>query len=492
MPNPAVTDFWIKGFERIVKQGWFSSLTVVAYSQHHEALAIAGGGGRIALLNLQTLEVLEPQKIESGVCSLCFSDSGQLFAGLDNGSVISISQKGVQLLSAKVSRKPITSVLWTAAYGLLAAAEDRRLRRFAPETLEEISFSEKLSWICNDLEFIESDQHLVAAGSDKNLHLIDPKNLSPLAVIHYGTSRQTHTSSGHSQLVTASQDGTATILDAGTHSQCSVLPIANEELAGVQIAKTDPALFLSDQQGVVQEWDLRSYEPMSALQVDGKTKALTVSGSGDVLAVCTERAVQVFLRASKLTELASYQQELAKRQSFLSRIEQFFRRLLGRPLPALLPPPELPKALAQAALQTAPEIREIEQSTSEALVRAYRGIAASARKVDWKALGQAINKQQRHQLERQRLELRQLREERLSKTLEEAQRRRELRQQQFEARELAIRREKAAQRSKKFWNGVGRLVQNIASTAVSSAASGTWVKSYTRRDGTRVRGHWRK
>ena len=333
---------------------------------------------------------------------------------------------------------------------------------------------------------------MVAAGNDNNLHLIDPESLTPLLVIHTGTDRQTHSSSGHNQLATASQDGTVTILDAGTHSQLSVLPIANKELAGVQIAKSDPALFLSDQQGVVQEWDLRSYEPISALQADGKTKALTVSSSGDVLAVCTERSVQLFLRASQITELASYQQELARRQSFLSRIEQFFRRLINRPLPALLPPPQLPKGLAQAALHTPPEIREIERSTSEALVKAYRGIAASARKVDWKALGQAINKRQRQQLESQRLELRRLREERLSKTLEEAQQRRELRQQQFEARELAIRKEQAAQRSEKFWKGVGRLVENVASIAFSSAASGTWVESYTRRDGTRVRGYWRK
>ena len=202
--------------------------------------------------------------------------------------------------------------------------------------------------------------------------------------------------------------------------------------------------------------------------------------------------MQVFLRASQLTELACYQQELARRQSFLCRIEQFFRRLVGRPLPDLPPPPDLPAALAQAALHTDPEIRAIERTTSEALVQAYRGVAAAARKVNWKAVGQAIDNQQRHQLEVQRLELRRLREERLSKALEEAQQRRLLRQQQLDARELAIRRERAAQRSKKFWEGVGRLVGNVASTAASSAAAGTWVSSYTRRDGTRVRGYRRR
>lgn len=492
MHDSSLTDFWIKGFERLVKQGWFSSLTAVAYSQCHEALAVAGGGGRLLLLNLQTLKANEPKKFESGVCSLCFADSGQLFAGLNNGSIILLSHKGVQLLTAKVSRKAITSVLWSAAYGLLAAGEDRRLRRFVPETLEEISVSDKLKWVCNDLELIEYEQQLVAASNDNNLNLIDPESLTPLRVIYTGSSRQTHNSSGHSQLVTASQDGTITCLDAGTHSQRNVLPIANEELAGLQIAKKVPALFLSDQQGVVQEWDLRSYEPISALQVDGKTKALTVNGSGDVIAVCTERSLQVFLRGSQLTKLASYQQELARRQSCLSRIEQFIRRLIRRPLPPLLPPPELPQALAQAALHTDPEIREIERSSSKALVQAYRGIATNARKVDWKALGQTINKQQRQQLESQRLELRRLREERLRQALEEAQRRRELRQQQFEARELSIRREQAAQRSEKFWKGVGRLLKSVASIAVSSAASGTWVESYTRRDGTRVRGYWRK
>lgn len=492
VPDSSLTDFWVKGYERLVKQGWFSSLTALAYSKRSDVLAVAGGGGRILLVNLQTLEALEPKKLESGIRSLCFADSGQLFAGLDNGSVVSLSAQGLQLLSAKVSRKPITSVLWSADYGLLLAAEDRRLRRLVPETLEEISTSEKLRWVGHDLELLEPDHQLIAAGSDNNLHLVDPQLLVPLLVIHAGKARQTHNSSGHGQLVTAAQDGTVTILNASTHSQRSMLPIANDELAGVQISDTEPALFLADQQGVIQEWDLRTLEPISALQVDGNTKALTASGLGDVLAVCTDRSVQVFLRASQLTELACYQQELAMRQSFLSRIEQFFRRLLGRPLPALPPPPELPSALAQAALNTDPEIREIERTTSEGLVQAYRGIAATARQVDWKAVGKAIDQQQRHQLEAQQLELRRLREERLRQAIEEAQRRRLFRQQQLEARELAIRREKAEQRSKKFWEGVGRLVGNMASSAASSATRGTWVNSYTRRDGTRVRGHWRK
>lgn len=492
VPDSSLTDFWVKGYERLVKQGWFSSLTALAYSKRSDVLAVAGCGGRILLVNLQTLEALEPKKLESGIRSLCFADSGHLFAGLDNGKVVSLSAQGLQLLSAKVSRKPITSVLWSADYGLLVAAEDRRLRRLAPETLEEISSSEKLRWVGHDLELLEPDHQLIAAGSDNNLHLVDPQLLVPLLVIHAGKARQTHNSSGHGQLVTAAQDGTVTILNASTHSQRSMLPIANDELAGVQISDTEPALFLADQQGVIQEWDLRTLEPISALQVDGNTKALTVNGSGDVLAVCTDRSVQVFLRAWQLTELACYQQELAMRQSFLSRIEQFFRRLLGRPLPALPPPPELPSALAQAALNTDPEIREIERTTSEALVQAYRGIAATARQVDWKAVGKAIDQQQRNQLEAQQLELRRLREERLRQALEEAQRRRLFRQQQLEARELAIRREKAEQRSKKFWEGVGRLVGNMASSAASSATRGTWVNSYTRRDGTRVRGHWRK
>jgi hypothetical protein len=487
-----MTDFWVKGFERHVKQGWFASLTALAYLQRGDILVIAGGGGQILLVNLQTLQASEPKKLVSGIRCLCFGQSGQLFVGLDNGSIACLSSQGVQLLSAKISRKPITSLLWSEDYGLLVAAEDRQLRRLAPETLEEICASEKLRWVGHDLALIEQGQQLVAAGSDNNLHLIDPELLAPLLVVHAGTARQTRNSCGHGQLVTAGQDGSVTILDAVTHHQRRVLPIANGNLAGVQIVDAAPALFLADQQGVVQEWDLQTLEPLSALQVDGSTKALTVSGSGDVLAVCTDRSVQVFLRASQLTELACYQQQLASRQSFLSRIEQFFRRLVGRPLPALPPPPDLPPALVQAALHTDPEIREIERTTSEALVQAYRGVAADARKVDWKAVGQAIDKQQRHQLEIQRLELRRLREERLSKTLEEAQRRRQFHHQQVQARELAIRQAKAEERSKKFWEGVGRLMGNMASTAASSAAAGTWVSSYTRRDGTRVRGYRRR
>jgi len=159
----------------------------------------------------------------------------------------------------------------------------------------------------------------------------------------------------------------------------------------------------------------------------------------------------------------------------------------------MLPPaPKLPSALAMAALKTDPEVREIERSTSQALVQAYRQVAAAARRVDWKAVGRAVENQQRHQLEAQRLELRRLREERLSKALEEAQKRREWREQQHRSREQAIRQARAEQRSKQFWEGVGRLMGNVASSAVSSAAAGTWVCSYTRKDGTRVSSYRRR
>ena len=492
MPVPIESDFWVKGFDRLVKQGWFASLTALAYSHQGDVLAVAGGGGQILLVNLQSLETTEPKKLVSGIRSLCFAQTGQMFIGLDNGDVVSMSVQGAQLLSARISRKPITSILSSPDYGLFVASEDRQLRRLHPDSLAEISASQKLRWVAHDLTLSERDRQLFAAGSDNNLHLIDPDTLTPLLVIHAGAARQTHNSSGHGNLVTAGQDGTVTVLEAGTHSQRSMLPIANSELAGVQVTEGEPSLFLADQQGVVQEWDLQALEPLSALQLDGSTTALTVSRSGDVLAVCTDRSVQVFLRASQLTELAWYQQEFARRHSVLGRIKQFFRFLFQRPLPALPQPPHLPQALAQAALRTDPEVRELERSTSDSLVQAYRGVSSAARKVDWKAMGQAIDKQQRHQMEVQRLELRRLREERLSKTLEEAQRRRQFHQQQVQARELAIRMERAERRTKQFWEGVGRLMGNMASKAASSAAAGTWVGSYSRRDGTRVRGYRRR
>jgi hypothetical protein len=406
--------------------------------------------------------------------------------------------QGVQLLSAQVSRKPITSLVWSNDLGLIAASEDRQLRRLKPTTLTEITAPVKQRWVSNDLAVYDHGRQLVAAGSDNNLHLIDPELLAPLLVIHSGNSRQTHNTAGHGHLVTTGLDGTVTILDAGTHNLSCVLPIANGELAGAQIAADQPSLFLADQTGVVQVWDLQSLEPQSALQVEGSTKALAVSASGDVLAVCTDRSVQIFLRASQLDELDGHQQELAQRSSFMGRIQQFFRRLLGRRLPALPAPPQLPQALARAALHTDPEIRKIERSTSVALVRAYREIAVAARKVDWKAVGQAIDKQQRHQLEAQRLELRRLREERLSRALEEAQRNREFRQNQLLARERKIQQARAEQRSKQFWEGVGRWMGRAASESVRSRPSAsskggkTTVRSYTRKDGTRVKSHKRR
>ncbi len=425
MTQAIETDFWVKGFERVIQQGWFSSLTAMAYSPHTDCLAVAGGDGRILLVDLRTLECTEPQKLDSGIRALSFTGSGHLVAGLQSGAIVSISLQGIQLLSAQVSRKPITALSTAGDFGLIAASEDRQLRRLNPATLMESTAPVKQRWVGNDLAWLDPGRQLVVAGSDNNLHLIDPELLAPLLVIHAGTSRQTHTTAGHGQLVTAGQDGVVTLLDAGTHLPYCLLPIANCQLAGAQIAANRPSLFLADPTGVVQEWDLRTLEPQSALQVEGSAKALAVSASGNVLAVCTDRSVQVFLRGSRLDALANHQQELARRSSFLSVIAQFFRRLFGRPLPALPAPPRLPKALARASLYTDPEIRSIERSTSDALVRAYREIAAAARKVDWKALGQAIQKQQRHQLEAQTLELRRLREERLSRALDEAQKRRD-------------------------------------------------------------------
>jgi len=492
MASAVEPDFWVKGLERSVRQGWFSSLTAMAYSQALDLLAVAGGSGHALLLNLRTLDAIEPRIFESGIRCLCFGTEGAIYAGLDNGSVATFSAQGAQLLGAKISRRPIISLFCTDQYGLIVGSEDRRLRRLQPTTLTELASTAKLNWAANDLVLLEQDDQLVVSGSDNNLHLVDPESLAPLLVLHSGSACQTHNAAGHGQIATAGQDGTVTLLDAQAHTQTCVLPIASETLAGLQIPSGQPLLFFADASGVVQEWDLHAIEPQSALQVEGKTKAMAVSASGNVVAVCTDRSVQVFLRASQLSELAWYQQESAWRQSFVGQVVQFIKKLFGRPLPMLPPAPKLPSALAMAALKTDPEVREIERSTSQALVQAYRQVAAAARRVDWKVLGRAVENQQRHQLEAQRMELRRLREERLSKALEEAQKRRELRQQQHRSRELAIRQARAEQRSKQFWEGVGRLVGNVASSAVSSTAAGTWVSSYTRKNGTRVRGYRRR
>jgi hypothetical protein len=492
MATPSEADFWVKGLERAVKQGWFSSLSAMAYDSRQDRLAVAGGGGHVLLLDLRSLEAIEPRKLEAGIRSLCFADNGHLYAGLENGSVAPITSQGIHSLNARISRKPITALLWSLDYGLIAASKDRHLRRLHPATLEVDALSEKQRWVGHDFAPIAEAQQLVVSGTDNNLHLIDPELLAPLLVLHTSAAPQTHNTEGFGRIATADQDGTVTIIDSSSHTQTCALPIADGALAGVQIATEDPILFFADQNGVVQEWDLEALEPLSALQVEGTTKAMAINASGNVIAVCTTRSVQVFLRASQLSELAWHQQEVARRHSLIGRINQFIRRLLGRPLPALPPAPNLPQALALAALNTEPEIRRIERSTSEALVNAYRQVAAAARRVDWKAVGSAIDKQHRHRLEAQRLELRRLREERLSQALIEAQKRREFRQQELRSREIAIQRARAEKRSKEFWDGVGRLMGNIASTAISSSAAGTWVNSYTRKDGTRVRGYRRR
>lgn len=241
MSTPSETDFWVKGLERAVKQGWFSSLTAMAYNPRLDRLAVAGGGGHALLLDLRTLEAIEPRKLESGIRSLCFAENGNLYAGLDNGSVASITVLGAQLLTAKISRKPIVSLLWTEDYGLIAASEDRQLRRLHPGTLHAFAASDKQRWVGHDLALLDDQQQLVVSGNDNNLHLIDPEQLAPLLVLHAGAAPQTHNTAGHGQIATAGHDGTVTILNSSSHSQTCSLPIASGELAGVQIVADQPA-----------------------------------------------------------------------------------------------------------------------------------------------------------------------------------------------------------------------------------------------------------
>ena len=124
--------------------------------------------------------------------------------------------------------------------------------------------------------------------------------------------------------------------------------------------------------------------------MEGKIKAMAISPSGHVLAICTDRSVQVFLRASQLEALAWHQEETAWRNSFFGRITQLIQRIMRRPLPALPTAPPLPAAVARAALNTQPEVREIERFTSQALVNAYRQVAAAARQVDWQSVGRSV------------------------------------------------------------------------------------------------------
>ena len=100
-------------------------------------------------------------------------------------------------------------------------------------------------------------------------------------------------------------------------------------------------------------------------------------------------------------------------------------------------------------------------------------------------------------MEAQRLELRRLREERLSRALDEAQQRREFHQSQILKREQALRQARAEQRNKQFWDDVGKWLGRAVSDSVTSRSTAspkqgkTSVSSYTRKDGTRVKSHKR-
>jgi hypothetical protein len=482
------TDYWVKGLEHDFVQGWFASLTAITFDKKTDCLAFAGARGRILWVDLHTFDFVEPKRTDAGVSCLCFTENCHMIAGLENGSLVRISPQGTHLLTKKISRKSITSLAYSRQFGLIAAAADQTLRRIDPTTLSEIATSEKQRWMTRDLEILDAEKQLLAAGSDNKLHLIDGELLAPLLEIHEANARQTHTTAGHGHLVTAGENGAVTLLDSGSYIQNSVLPIDDETLAGVQIPSEHPSLFLANQCGTVQEWDLDCLEPKSALQVEEATKALAVAPSGDVVAVCTSKSLRVYLRASQLDQFDEYHQELSYRQSFLGRLVQIVRRLFRRPIPALPPAPKLPRSLAFAALNTDPEIRQFDRTTSEELVRAYRGLASAARRIDWKDLSNALDKHQRRQQEAQLLELRRLREVRLGKAMAEAKQRREARQQLLQERQRAILKAKAEAQAERIM----RLIFNVASTAVGSGAAGSWVSSYTRKDGTRVSGYRRR
>ena len=487
------TDFWLKGFELNVSHGWFTSIRATAFSQDQDHVAVAGDKGHISIINLCTFEVIGPSKLEAGVTCLYFTNKHFLIAGLDNGSIATVSMQGVPLLSKKISKKPITAIIQAKNKDLVVACDDRYLRRLQQDTFSELQRSPKMPWAASDLALSTKGDELFAAGSDHQLHLVDSEYLASFAAVHSGESRLTHNSTNDRYIAYAERSGSITVLDAGSHEQQLNLPVASNELKGLSMAANQPNLVVVDDNGTVQEWDISEPKMISALQLESEARSLAMDDCRNIIATSSSSKIYIYLRASALSEYEWHMKETERRNSIIGVISDFFRRLFKKPaLPELPPAPNIPKALLRATRKIEPEIRSIESSTSKSLVECYQKLAKEAKNVDWRSVVRNVDRFERRRLEKQQLELRRLREERLKQTLDEAREKRQFRQQQLIKHEAEKERKLAEKRSKEFWEGTGKLFKAVAQFAISSSAAGTWVNSYTRKDGTKVRGYRRR
>lgn len=445
----------------------------------------------IHLLNLSSLECVDLSRLNAGIRCLTYTNGGNLVVGLDNGDVLSISADGNHSLHAKISRKAITALEYINNR-LIVASEDRQLRSLDLVTFQVTQVSDKQSWAANGLAFDKETQHLLAAGSDNKLHLIDANSLKSSQVLDESSAKKNLASSNHGFIAVADCHGEVSVLNSSNYTRQAVLPVSDEALAGMQIPDAVSSLFIADRKGFVQEWDLANLRPITALKSEGTSNAFVVCPTGSVIANCGDKSVQVFIKASHLDQFVEQQKVLSFRNSFLGRIATAFRSLFRLPIPDLPSAPSIPLGLAQAALHVDPEVIEIEQSLSAGLVEAYQTVSKTLREVNWKEINESIDQHQRHKRETELLRIRRMREERLAQTLQEAQQKREYRQQQETIRQQAAQRALAEKRSKEFWDGVGSFVRSATTGAIRSSVGGTWVGPYTRKDGTRVKGYRRK
>jgi hypothetical protein len=497
------SDFWIKTIEASFDQGWFSSLQTIAYDTTAHRVAAGGDKGTVAFLDLATGHSRESSSLNDKIRSLCFGAAGELFVGTENGKVARLSAGHcLPELIQKVSDKAITCLAFHRCQGLLAGSDDRRLRLIDTNTLAVQATSPKEGSYVQDVAFSPDGTKAHSAGCDNCLRVYDLPNLAVGEIAYKGSDSQREVAASNGFHAVGSKDGVVTIIQDNRPEGPICLPVSSDEIVSVLIPRDQTSLLTVDAKGRMQEWGLPDVRPISALDSDLTTKAAAISHKGDVAALCSDGKVVAYVRASAVKQIKALQEYKYIQNSFSGLIQRLIRLILRQP-PLMAPvDPQLPDAAAKIATRLNFEELAYERSISDAFVSCYDAIASSAKMVNWKEVAKAVQEHERVELEKQKQELQLMREVRLAQAAEEAKRRREFRERVYRDRQEAQRQAQRMEeqrlaeeqrRSSSFWRGVNRLLSDDGSSSSGDSSTRTrQVRSYTRKDGTRVRSYKRR
>lgn len=500
--NRLQQDFWIRSLEASFDQGWFSSLQAIAYDRAQHRVAVGGDNGKVSMLNLSNGRTQVLGSVNDKIRAVCFASSDVVFVSTEYGSVARLSAQRCSLeLIQKISDKAITSLAFHSVHGLLAGSDDYKLRIIDPHTLSVRAESPKEGSYVQAVAFSADGTRAVSAGCDNCLRVYKLPSLQEGEILHQGEDSQREAVAAHGVYVAGSKDGLVTVIEKGDSQNLTCLPVSDQEIVSVLIPQSRPSLLTVDGKGRLQEWSLANLNPISALDSELTTKAAALADTGDVAVLCSESKVVAYLRASAVEQYKALVEFKEHQDSLSGLIQRLIRWLFRMPRPEPPSDPGLPLAAAVIASRMDADDLAHERSLSEMLVSCYEAISKAAKKVNWKQVSRTIQQHQRNELEKQKLELRRIREERLAQAADEARRKREFRERvhherKEQARRLerlqAQRRAEAEQSSGSFWRGVGKAFTESGSSSGGSDNRTRQVRSYVRKDGTRVRSYKRR